>query len=406
MSPARIDYWEKWGGKEREAMGGIVQAFNLSQDRYEVVMLDSGDWSSSPDLPRFLAAQVGGTPPDVIGLEDHQIVDLSTGGALMPLGSARESAAGCCMDLGAFRDEFAALGICCGNLYAVPISVDIVTLYVNLVAVQGTAFDGGRIPATLDEFDCALSQLEDKGKIGFVPAYPGWWPQAWAWFFGGSWVDHSGRFTPDRPENVRAFEWVRSLRERLDRSLGRRSRRFSGPVNPIGAAKPDPFLTGEVATVFEGDWLVRRLVATPGFEWVPAAFPSVDGIPSALIVGDLLAVPQGATNPDGALEFIGFATQPDRLESLALGQSKISPLREWSGSFLTRHSNPRIREFRDILASARLFHDPRVPGWLGYLGQVKEAFAAVWSGERRPAQALSAIRPGTVQVRPSCGPEP
>jgi ABC-type glycerol-3-phosphate transport system substrate-binding protein len=385
MARVRIKYWEKWGGREREAMDGIVQAFNRSQEMYEVLMEDAGDWSSSPDLPRFLAAQDGGTPPDVIGLEDQHIADLASIGAIAPLQA--------CADLSDFRHEFTSLGIYRGRLYGAPISADVVTLYVNLSAVAGTPFAGGQVPTTLDEMDRGLAELAARGKTGFVPAYPGWWPHAWAWFFGGSWVDEDGRFTPARPENIKAFEWVLALRERLARrgesEPGWPGRLLASAVNPVSRLQPDPFLSGEVAMVFEGDWLVRRLVATRGLDWRPAAFPSVDAQPSALVVGDVLAVPAGARNSDGALEFVRFAAQPEQLERLALGQGKISPLKHWSDEFMEKHSNPHIREFRAILDSARFFHDPRVPGWLGYLDKIKEAFAGVWTGGKDPRRALA-----------------
>lgn len=385
MTRSTVEYWEKWGGKEREAMASVVDAFNSSQGDYEVVMRDTGDWSSSPDLPRFLAAHMSGTPPDIIGLEDHQVIDLAASGALTPIEMG--------FRLDWCRDEFTSLGAWGGVLYAAPVAVDVATLYVNLDAVRGTTFERGGLPGSLEEFSSGLASLESKGIIGLVPAYPGWWPQVWAWFFGGSWVNEAGAFTPSCPGNIQAFEWVQGIREMIDR-CGRTgvfpwlSGAFAKPVNPIGSTRPDPFLTGRVAMVFEGDWLVNRLVATPNLAWRPVAFPSIDGVPSALIVGDLLAIPSGAAHQAGALDFIRFATLPEHLERLALGQGKVSPLVRWSAEFIGRHRNPRICEFRDLLASARLLHDPRVPGWLGYLERIKEAFGAVWSGQKSPRESL------------------
>lgn len=85
MARVKISYWEKWGGEEWEAMVNIVHSFNNTQDDYEVVMMPTGDWSSSPDLTLFLRAQQQGNPPDLIGLENHQIVDLAAQRALISL---------------------------------------------------------------------------------------------------------------------------------------------------------------------------------------------------------------------------------------------------------------------------------------------------------------------------------
>jgi len=376
----RIEYWEKWGGEEWEAMAGIVRSFNDAQTSYEVVMMPAGDWSSSPDLPRFLTAQQQGAPPDLIGLEDHQIVDLAVDGALTPL---EETVTPRELATTGYHQPFLELGMHNDKLYGVPVSGDIVTLYVNLASVEGTLFEAGRIPTDLSEFDAGLEQLRAKKRIGLVPTYPGWWPQAWPMFFGGFWFDSDGKFTPDYPVNVQAYEWISSFRKRWNLDA------FHEPFNPIGAREPDPFFVGEVAMIFEGDWLVRRLLHIPGLKWMPAAFPTISQKPAALIVADVLSIPKGAQHPEGAAAFLRYATQPREIERLALGHSKISLLRTWSGSFLAQHRNQKLGVLRDILSSSQLFHDPRVPGWMRYLDQIKTAFVRIWSGKQAPAQALA-----------------
>ncbi len=382
MARIKLQYWEKWGGHEWDTMAEIVRSFNASQRKYEVVMVEAGDWAASPDLPKFLRAHEQGVAPDLIGLEDHQIADLAAQKALAPLeqfmGTARLAGTG-------YRDSFLELGRCDGRLYGVPVSGDVVTLYVNLAAVQGTRLDGGCVPAQLWEFDACLDEMCGQGKVGFVPTYPGWWPQAWAWCFGGSWLDERGTFTPALPANIRSYEWVASLRCRCD------PMEFAQPLNPIGARDPDPFLSGEVAMVFEGDWLVRRLLRAPGVDWKPAAFPTAMQKPSALIVADVLSIPLGCRHPEGAAEFMRFAAQPEQIERLALGHVKISPLRVWSERFVAEHQNPELGTLGAILATAHLFYDPRIAGWMGYLERIKRAFHLVWSEEETAARALTAI---------------
>jgi ABC-type glycerol-3-phosphate transport system substrate-binding protein len=378
----RIAYWEKWGGEEWEAMANIVHSFNESQENYEVIMTSAGDWSSSPDLPRFLRALKKGTPPDIIGLEDRQIVDLAIQGALQSLHELIEPKQ---ISQVNFSDDFLSLCKCNKDLYGVPVSADIVTLYINLDSVQETRFEKG-MPAELWEFDAGLDEVISRGKIGFVPTYPGWWPHAWAWFFGGSWFDEQGRFTPDNPSNIRAYEWISSLRNRENLNA------FSTPVNPIGVIDPDPFFTGKVAMVFEGDWLVRQLLHVTDLKWMPAAFPTVSKKPAALIVADVLSIPKGAKHLEGAAAFIRYAMQPKQIEQLAIGQGKITPLKHWSQNFLSSHRNPHLKTLQEILSSAQLFYDPRISGWMAYLDQIKQAFANIWSGKQVPSQALNAIK--------------
>jgi multiple sugar transport system substrate-binding protein len=382
MARTQVDYWEKWGGEEWEAMAAVVQAFNTSQDTYEVVMAPAGDWSASPDLPKFLRALERGLPPDLIGLENHQIADLAAQKALTPLGDLLRSTEILEAD---FQDRFLKLSTYDGKLYGIPVVADIVTLYVNLAAIRGTLFQDGRIPADLSEFNAGLDELQTKGVIGLVPTYPGWWPHAWPWFFGGRWFDDQGRFAPDRPANIRAYEWVASLRKRWGLEG------FSEPVNPIGIREPDPFLSGTVAMVLDGDWLAQRLLRVPDFVWTPAAVPTTMGSPAALICADILSVPSGSQHPEGAAEFIQFAARAENLERLALGQRKISPLEHWSSEFTAWHENPKLAFLREILSSALLFCDPQVPGWLGFLDRIKRAFRSIWTEGVPPTQALAII---------------
>lgn len=364
MAKSRVIYWEKWGGQEIEVMEGVVRAFNRAQDRYEVTMLQTGDWASSPDLPKFLSAQAGGSPPDVIGLEDHQLTDLAASGAIVPLPAP-------VVDEGIFASCFSSLGLVEGTLYGAPISVDLVTYYVNLSAVRGSVFDGGVLPHRISDFVCAMDEYERGGGFTLVPSYPGWWPHAWELFYGGS--------------RLEAMQWVRSVRDKLaSRCAGGSPTGVCGllgsAVNPIGRLKPDPFLCGHVAIVLEGDYLVRRLIATPGVDFMPVAVPCADGVPSAMRIADLLSVPAGARNPEGAIEFIRFAASGEQVERIALGHCKVSPLKQWSDEFLGAHRNPRIRELKKIMDTARLFHDPRAPGWLRSLEEAKTAFTSIWLG--------------------------
>ncbi|MBC7220108.1 hypothetical protein H5T55_01265 [Candidatus Bipolaricaulota bacterium] len=153
-----------------------------------------------------------------------------------------------------------------------------------LAAVRGTPFEGGRIPAVWTEFDAGLGELRARGKIGT----------------------------------------------------------FTAPVNPIGARTPDPFLSGEVAMVLDGGWLVQRLVRAPELTWRPAAVPTAGLGPAALI----------------------------------------------------QYRDPELMVLHEILSTATLSGNPPLPGWLDYLDRIKRAFDSIWAEGALPDRALAAIRDG------------
>jgi ABC-type glycerol-3-phosphate transport system substrate-binding protein len=377
----RVEYWEKWGGEELAAMARLVRAFNESQGEYEVVLTSAGDATSSPDLEGFLAAQRAGRPPDLIGLEAHEIVGLVGKEALLPLSSSLADRARTLL-----RPEVACLGAREGACHALPIVADLVTLYVNEEAVRGTPFEEG-IPTAIASFDAALDAVARRGRIGFVPSYPGWWPEVWPLLFGGGWFDERGRFTPEREENTRAYRWAVGLRERFALE------RFALGVNPIGTLSPEPFLAGEVPLVLEGDWVVRRLIREPGLAWGVAPVPTWDGSGGVLLEADLLAVPAGATCPEGASSFLGFLLDPARIEALAAGQGKVSPLSVWSSGFVANHPNPRLADLRFVWDHFRVFSPPAHPEWPAVRARIREAFRAMWEQGERPEDALARLRP-------------
>jgi ABC-type glycerol-3-phosphate transport system substrate-binding protein len=276
-----------------------------------------------------------------------------------------------------------ALGTYEGTADALPLEVDLVTLYMNLATFEGRP--EGTEFSNIEDLDAFLDELWARGKLGFVPTYPGWFPHIWPILFGGSWFASNGSFSPDDPTNVAAFDWVVSFRRRFQLDD------FAAPVNPVLATDHDPFVAGHVAMVLDGDWLVQGLVAQPGLEWRCASFPAPEG-PAALVVADVVAIPTGARCPEGAEAFLRFAATQESLERIALAQSKISPLAAWSPDFLTGHPNPQIRTLRAILQRVHVVHDPRIPGWLRYLDRIKSAFAEMWSPSRSPHDALAGIK--------------
>ncbi len=376
---ASVTYWEKWSGTEFEAMADVVRAFNASQGDFEVVLVSAGDWSSSADVDAFVAADREGRAPDLIGLEITEVASLANEGILRPVPPAVASRA-----RKLFRPDVAGLGTWQGKQYAVPIVADLVTLYVNRAAVHGTPLEKG-VPTSIASLDAAIDAMRGRAPIPFVPAYPGWWPEAWPLFFGGGWFDEQGRFTPEREENLRAYDWVIGLKERFP--LGR----FVREVNPIGSLAPEPFFAGEVALVLDGDWLVRRLVAEPDLEWAVSAFPTADGRGAALLEADLVGIPMRARCPEGAVAFLEFLTAQEPIEALALGQGKVSPLSSWSPEYLAAHPNPRLADLRAIWDQSRVFAPPAYPAWRATRERVRRAFSDMWRNGLGAAEALARL---------------
>ena len=383
MPRTAVRFWEKWGPSELRPLVEIVRAFNRSQSRFEVVVEQTGDWSASPDVERLRSAHVAGDMPDVVGLEDHHVIDLVEDGLLQPLDPGRPAGE---IEQCGLHPAFAAMGVAGGDRYGAPIAANLVALYVNLDLVANLRNYDAHPLGSLEAFDRMVTANQARGIVGFAPTYPGWWPHAWPWLYGCHWFDEQGSFVPDQQGIVQAYEWVTSNRRHAI------AHGFESPQNPVRTDGGDPFLNGRVVAVLDGDWLVQRLLRARGLRWKPMPMPSVAGSPWVIAVADLLCIPYRARCPEGAMDFIEFACRPEQLELVAAGQSKISPLRSWSQQFVTSHPNPHLAELRHMLDTATCYTEPRVPGWLAHRDRIRHAFARMWVQGVPPAEALCALR--------------
>ena len=144
-----ITYWEKWTGAEGEAMQTVVDAFNRSQDRIEVEYL-----AVSRGDQKTLMATAGGDPPDVAGLQFHNIYSFADNAALTPLDPyvEREKQT---VDayMSRYYPVFSRMCRYEGALWALPTAPAVAALYWNKSLFREAGLDPERPPSTLAELD-------------------------------------------------------------------------------------------------------------------------------------------------------------------------------------------------------------------------------------------------------------
>lgn len=405
-----VSYWEKWTGFEGEAMQTVVDDFNASQRRYEVRMLTV----SQIDQKLMLAA-AGGNPPDVAGLWSHSVPDFAEKGALMPI-DGRIAAAGITAE--AYMPVFWDLCRHRGFQWALPTTPATLALHWNKRLFREAGLDPERPPRSLAELDAMaerltvvdverdghrvqirfsqLTEAERAAKrfrivvLGFAPS-DSWWKEMWGYWFGGRLSDGERRITAAEPENIEAFRWFQSYTERYGlenlQGLGASFGNFASPQNP--------FLSGKLAMVLQGVWMHNFVGKyAPHLEWGAAPFPSVDPVrlPNVTVAEcDVLVIPKGAREADGAFAFMRFVNRQESLEKLALAQRKFSPLRAVSEDFWRRHPNPYIRVFVNLAASPNARYVPRLTVWQAYKDEMIVATDRIYSQLATPAAALEDV---------------
>ncbi|MGQ9730299.1 MAG: ABC transporter substrate-binding protein [Candidatus Zipacnadales bacterium] len=385
-----VTYWEKWTGFEGEAMRKTVQAFNESQERIEVRL-----FTTSQIDRKMLMATAGGIPPDVAGLWSNNVIPYADKNALLPLDDYAAAAE-------IHREDYISLywAQCYhrGHLWALPSTPASLALHWNKRLFREAGLDPNRPPQTIEELDEYAKRLtirDTQGnikQIGFMPAEPGWWPWAWGYFFGGRLWNGKDQITAAAPENIRAYQWVRSYADRLGvkqlQVFASGFGNFSSPENP--------FLSEIVAMELQGVWMHNFIEKyAPHVEWGAAPFPYPADRPdlknSTLVECDVLVIPRGATHPDEAFEFIAFVNRREGSEILNMGQRKFTPLLDVSEAFLAEHPNPYIDVFINLAKSPNAFIPPEIPLWQEYQAELSTAFDQIWLAERTPEEALRAV---------------
>ncbi len=398
--PVRVVYWEKWTGREADAMRAVVDAFNASQDRIAVDLL-----SVSQVDRKTIIATAGGDPPDIAGIWLHNIASFAERGALTPL-DAFLRADGIDTDQWLERYEPVYADICRHNgvVWCLPTTPSATALHWNKQCFRDAGLDPERPPRTVEELDAFSDRITRKDpatgrltRVGFLPQEPGWWNWAFPVWFGGSIWDGLRPTVATDPRNLAAYRWVSGYSQRYGiESI----KSFTSGFGTFGSPQ-SAFFTGKVAMVFQGVWLNQYINRfAPGLDYGVAPWPAAPGGPDLFTVAgaDVLAIPRGARHPREAWAFIRYASEhnPEArsradlrgMELLCYLQEKNSPLRHWSPFFADHHPHPHVALFRKLAASPNAVHEPSTGVWQEYSRELSIAFDKVRLLQAGPEEAL------------------
>jgi multiple sugar transport system substrate-binding protein len=395
-----IRYWEKWSGREADAMKRIVDEFNNTVGKEKNIWVEY--ISMSQIEQKTLVATAANVPPDVAGLFCDQLSQFAAMGALEPLDKLAEK-------YGLTRDYYKPVYYegCQydGRLYAMPSTPGAAALFWNKKIfaeradrLRAAGLDPTRPPRTIDELDRYSQALEvwsapkeQGGRLiaaGYLEQQPGWWIEDVSYWFGGSIYDPQLRkFTFTDPKVIAAFQWLKGYTDRIGVEQLRGF--FSSlPDNVNFDAPVNPFMTGAVAMVKEGPWFANTINAQKpemsrwkmskeeerklpreqrkqNYMWGAAPFPSA--VPGEELIGfagtDIWVIPSTSQHKAEAFEFIAFCSRQEQMEKLCMLHCKNSPLAKVSQHYLDDHPNPYIDVFDALSASPYVHGLPPVPTW-------------------------------------------
>jgi multiple sugar transport system substrate-binding protein len=394
-----LAYWEKWSGAEEYAMQAVVDQFNRSQDRIVVDFLSVGEIEQ-----KTILATAAGDPPDISGIYGSNVCSLADRDALTPLDDfIRGDGSTPDQFLSRYAKAYSSLGSYQGKLWALPSTPTTCALYWNKELFRAAGLDPEKPPRTLAELDSMSAKLTrhdssgDLTQVGFLPQASAGWIWAFPQWFGGQLFDGKNVTIGSDPGNLKAFRWLADCSKRYGLEAVRRMSSTFGQL----ASQQDPFMSGQVAMVFDGVWrshFIRQF--SPGLNYGVAGWPEVQpGIADFTIAdADMLVIPRGAKHPREAWEFLRYVSSPNlsaqRMEDLqgvelvCYLQEKESPLAQWSPYFESHHPNRDIKVFRQLAESPHAVRMPAMGIWEEYQEELINAFDEARLEIKSPEAAL------------------
>ena len=302
--PGRIPvrFWHMWSAEWKEVVDRIVDKYNKSQHKYEVIALSVPGGADT----KFILGAMGGDPPDVMAQWNAVIPTWAEGNMLTPFEDLMSPS-----ERAKFEREsypiVRRVGQYKGKTYGFPIG-----LQVKGVFYLPKAFaDAGirEFPRTWEELIADSNRMtlrDSKGNIKRLGFLPGSWPETAPLFGGGMYNFRSDRLDISNTRNLATIQSLVALRRHdgFDQI-----QRFQSGLNTSSYGGGWPFMSGAYAAAVDGPWRVEQIAKyAPNLEYATALIPPpVGGIAGAgLGGGNFMIVPRSARQKEGAWDFVKY----------------------------------------------------------------------------------------------------
>ncbi|GAA4726713.1 sugar ABC transporter substrate-binding protein [Isoptericola chiayiensis] len=314
------------------------------------------------------------TLPDVLMLDNPDVQQIASSGALSPLGDYGISGAGLpqgVLDAGTYD----------GALYGITPVVNSIGLFYDARAL---AEAGVEPPTTWDELRTAAAELTTEDRYGIAFSATNSFEGTWQ-FLPFLWSNGAEEDDLASPEAVEALELVDALVE--DGSAS------ASVVNWSQNDVNDQFIAGNAAMMVNGPWNMPSLEAAEGLEYasVPLPVPAAGDTLEAPLGGEAFTVPDTG-NPEkmaAAGAFVDCVTAGENQLTMATGRGAVPA--DSAVAAEAARQNPTIATFVDTVQTARARTALLGPDWPQAATQIYTAEQLALTDTESPAEALERV---------------
>jgi multiple sugar transport system substrate-binding protein len=347
---------------------------------YKACAAAEGDTITSTHVPgpslitKVLQQETSKTLPDVLMLDNPDVQQIASSGALTPLSDYGIIGNG-------VEQEVLAAGTLNGKLYGLAPGVNSLGLFYNK---DKFAAAGLTPPTTWAELASDAKKLSGNGKYGLAFAgtntYEGTWQfMPWMWSNGGTETQLNS------PQNAQALDFLASMVK--DGSVS---------ASVVGWGQGDAlnqFIAGKAAMMENGPWNIPALKAVKGLNFgyvpIPGSAPGQKSV--APLGGETFTVPNtGNTAKEAAAgKIVACINSPENENTIAAENNYIPSNPTIAAAF--GKSDPGLAPFVSIVADARSRTGLLGTKWPTVATKIYEAEQLALTGKATGAAALAQV---------------
>lgn len=310
------------------------------------------------------------TLPDVLMLDNPDVQQIASSGALSDLGDYGLDASG---DVPGVK----AANTYKGKLYGLQPATNSIALYYNKKLLSDA---GVTPPKTWDELKAAAKKLTNGSNYGFamsnINTYEGTWQ-----FLPFFWSNGGDEKNIDTSEAAQALQLVEDLQN--DGSMSKSS------INWAQADVNNQFLAGKAAMMINGPWQLPALNAKKGLEFDSVPIPTRTGEATvAPLGGEAFTVPQTGDKDKMKLagKFVGCLNSEKMQKVIAGVTGNVPTNLEVGAAWATDH--PQVSSFVTTVKTARARTGELGPDWPKAATKIYTAVQLALTGKADPEAAL------------------
>jgi sn-glycerol 3-phosphate transport system substrate-binding protein len=222
--PVEITFWHGMANELETALIDVVDGYNASQDRVQVVLQNQTAYESAID--KYIASGTD-SRPDIIQLPEYIVQSFAQSGTFVPMQACIDAAG---FDMGPILPPVSNTYLFEGIQWAMPFNVSSPVLFYNKLMYEAAGLDPDDPPISLDDLRAVSQQLVDSGAAAYGIVLDsgrdsggGWFFEQWFGRAGELFADNgNGRIAPATQvlfDNDTGFGILTYLQEMIDSGL-------------------------------------------------------------------------------------------------------------------------------------------------------------------------------------------